>query len=180
MICKRCVAGDKKGRLHFRSAAEFHVSVSEHYGVFNTEYELCPDSLPPEVIAAIEKPLRDARQKIEKRRQELEDFISLYPEVVEPQTHLDEGTPERIYWHYGYFMACRDILKLLRSDSPSPHGINGTSTEIESDIGALQPLPQGGRLSRLTCRFCTAPLYIFTPCPECDGRGFVLGPKVKS
>lgn len=26
------------------------------------------------------------------------------------QRHLDEGTSERVYWHYGYLMALQDIL----------------------------------------------------------------------
>ena len=29
------------------------------------------------------------------------------------QRHLDSGTPERLYWHYGYYMALRDILEML-------------------------------------------------------------------
>jgi hypothetical protein len=29
------------------------------------------------------------------------------------QKHLDEGTAERQYWHYGYLVALRDIQKLL-------------------------------------------------------------------
>lgn len=30
------------------------------------------------------------------------------------QKHLDEGTPERIYWHYGYLSALVDILRQLQ------------------------------------------------------------------
>jgi hypothetical protein len=29
------------------------------------------------------------------------------------QGQLDSGTPERLYWHYGYYMALRDILEML-------------------------------------------------------------------
>lgn len=32
---------------------------------------------------------------------------------VHEQKHLDEGSAERTYWHYGYLCALRDILKLL-------------------------------------------------------------------
>ncbi len=32
------------------------------------------------------------------------------------QKHLIEGTPERVYWHYGYAIALRDVLaKMNRS-----------------------------------------------------------------
>jgi hypothetical protein len=30
------------------------------------------------------------------------------------QRHLDAGTTERAYWHYGYAMALKDVLSLLR------------------------------------------------------------------
>jgi len=32
------------------------------------------------------------------------------------QRHLDEGTPERIYWHYGYMVAIQDVLRFLMGD----------------------------------------------------------------
>ncbi len=35
------------------------------------------------------------------------------PEVMSEQKHLDEGSPERAYWHYGYMVALRDVLKSL-------------------------------------------------------------------
>ena len=31
----------------------------------------------------------------------------------EKQLHTTEGTSERIYWHYGYMVALRDVLRLL-------------------------------------------------------------------
>jgi hypothetical protein len=34
------------------------------------------------------------------------------------QRHLDEGTPERAYWHLGYLCALRDVVKLLHLDLP--------------------------------------------------------------
>jgi hypothetical protein len=33
------------------------------------------------------------------------------PECCEEQRHLDAGTPERAYWHYGYLCALHDILR---------------------------------------------------------------------
>jgi hypothetical protein len=35
------------------------------------------------------------------------------PHVVEDQKHLDDGSIERAYWHYGYLVALRDVRKLL-------------------------------------------------------------------
>lgn len=35
------------------------------------------------------------------------------PQCLNNQVHLDEGTPERTYWHYGYMMAIRDVIILL-------------------------------------------------------------------
>lgn len=35
------------------------------------------------------------------------------------QRHLREGTPERIYWHYGYMVAVRDVLRFLTGEKLS-------------------------------------------------------------
>lgn len=37
------------------------------------------------------------------------------------QRHLDEGTQERAYWHYGYAVAIRDVLALLGDASTPKH-----------------------------------------------------------
>lgn len=34
------------------------------------------------------------------------------PDVFVEQRHLQEGTPERAYWHHGYLMALRDVTSL--------------------------------------------------------------------
>ena len=33
------------------------------------------------------------------------------------QKHLEEGSQERVYWHYGYMVALRDTLQLLTGQS---------------------------------------------------------------
>jgi hypothetical protein len=33
------------------------------------------------------------------------------------QKHLDDGTAERAYWHYGYLCALKDIVALLNRTS---------------------------------------------------------------
>ena len=37
-----------------------------------------------------------------------------HPEVFDDQKHLDEGSAERAYWHYGYAVALRDAFAKLR------------------------------------------------------------------
>ena len=39
------------------------------------------------------------------------------PYCFADQNHLDDGTPERAYWHYGYLVALKDVRKLLRRSS---------------------------------------------------------------
>lgn len=49
------------------------------------------------------------------------------PYVQFDQRHLDDGTPEQAYWHFGYMEALRDVLALLSdSDGDTP----GTSTRF--------------------------------------------------
>jgi hypothetical protein len=36
-----------------------------------------------------------------------------YPSLPEDQKHLDEGSAERGYWHYGYLSALQDMLKKM-------------------------------------------------------------------
>jgi hypothetical protein len=36
------------------------------------------------------------------------------PDIEKSQKHLDEGTIERAYWHYGYLCGARDFLALVR------------------------------------------------------------------
>ena len=40
-------------------------------------------------------------------------LLNNYPEVFEEQKHTDEGTQERVYWHYGYIVALSDVLRWL-------------------------------------------------------------------
>lgn len=35
------------------------------------------------------------------------------PEIMDEQKHLNAGSAERAYWHYGYAIALRDIRKCL-------------------------------------------------------------------
>ena len=61
-------------------------------------------------IGAVEKRVSDLKEWLQKNA----------PESLTEQKHLDEGTQERVYWHYGYMVALRDILKFLTSsEEPS-------------------------------------------------------------
>jgi hypothetical protein len=33
------------------------------------------------------------------------------------QKHLDEGTAEQVYWHYGYLCALRDMVSAIQTKS---------------------------------------------------------------
>lgn len=51
---------------------------------------------------------------IAERHQHTQDWLGKnHPEVFNDQKHLDHGTVERAYWHYGYMVALRNILKLM-------------------------------------------------------------------
>ena len=39
------------------------------------------------------------------------------PDCQDTQKHLDPGTPEQAYWHYGYVCAIRDILAIVDPES---------------------------------------------------------------
>lgn len=63
-----------------------------------------------------------ARIKIESRLQDLRTWLAEYaPYVQEEQAHLDNPSVARSYWHYGYAVALRDVLDLLRAErAPAP------------------------------------------------------------
>ena len=59
----------------------------------------------------------NARDLIERRIANLTEWLNENcPNCGDEQRHLDEGTVERQYWHYGYLVALRDIRKLLGLD----------------------------------------------------------------
>jgi hypothetical protein len=49
---------------------------------------------------------------IQSRMRAIQDWLSdAAPYAAADQKHLDENTPERAYWHYGYLAALTDVLK---------------------------------------------------------------------
>ena len=54
----------------------------------------------------------------EKRANGISDWLEENDrEWFEEQKHLDRGTRERIYWHYGYLVALRDIYRYLAAQA---------------------------------------------------------------
>lgn len=51
---------------------------------------------------------------LKKRQNEIEKFLMKdHIEVFAEQKHLDRGSVERAYWHYGYLAAMRDIINRM-------------------------------------------------------------------
>ena len=56
----------------------------------------------------------EALDKISQREQGIKDWLDENaPYIAGDQKHLDDGTVERAYWHYGYLVALRDVRSLL-------------------------------------------------------------------
>lgn len=52
---------------------------------------------------------------LEERLKDIEGWITdNAPYVIADQKHLDANSPEQAYWHYGYLVALRDVLRLLQ------------------------------------------------------------------
>jgi hypothetical protein len=61
---------------------------------------------------------RSVSTTIEGRIRELTQWIAENARACESeQRHLDEGSMERAYWHYGYLCALRDVLSLRPEDN---------------------------------------------------------------
>lgn len=55
---------------------------------------------------------------IERRAKDTADWLKENGrECFDEQKHLDQGSQERIYWHYGYLVALRDVYSHLTGQS---------------------------------------------------------------
>jgi hypothetical protein len=61
-------------------------------------------------ISAIERRINDLCEWLQENA----------PASLSEQRHLDEGTQERAYWHFGYMSALRDVLRFL-TDAKTPN-----------------------------------------------------------
>jgi hypothetical protein len=59
------------------------------------------------------------QERIEALSRYLKDHAECF--VEQKHTH-DHGSPERVYWHYGYLVATRDVLRLLNRNGGTPTG----------------------------------------------------------
>ncbi len=57
-----------------------------------------------------QKPLEEA---LRVRIKALSRWLREHSSCQRDQHHLDEGTVERVYWHYGYLVALADVVRLL-------------------------------------------------------------------
>jgi hypothetical protein len=54
---------------------------------------------------------------VENRIRDLSDWLRQNGgNFAADQKHLDEGTQERVYWHYGYMVALKDVLRFLMGE----------------------------------------------------------------
>lgn len=50
----------------------------------------------------------------ERREKKLRDWLQEnHPTIFADQKHTEEGTSERTYWHYGYLVCLRDMMRHL-------------------------------------------------------------------
>jgi hypothetical protein len=53
-------------------------------------------------------------EHLRRKQSELRRWLAQHaPQIEREQRHLQEGTAERAYWHYGYYIAVRDIQVLV-------------------------------------------------------------------
>lgn len=58
-----------------------------------------------------------------KRQGEIREWLeNESPYTMFDQKHLESGTPEQAYWHFGYVSAISDVMQLLSETSASEGG----------------------------------------------------------
>jgi hypothetical protein len=45
-------------------------------------------------------------------------LMDVGPSCFAEQRHLNAGSVERVYWHYGYMVALNDALRILTGEAP--------------------------------------------------------------
>jgi hypothetical protein len=64
------------------------------------------------------QPIKNADDILLKRITQLKEWLLQNGQGCQHrQAHLDAGSIERVYWHYGYLMALQDVRRLLAGDS---------------------------------------------------------------
>jgi hypothetical protein len=63
-----------------------------------------------------------ARDRLQQRHDDLLHWLQVSaPECFSDQNHLDENSEARAYWHYGYYMALKDVLAMIGTASTPRH-----------------------------------------------------------
>jgi len=70
-------------------------------------------------------------QRIEQVSEWLEGTAPL---CASEQKHLEEGSQERAYWHYGYVVALREVLRLLTTGSTEVADLSLTRRESNAPL----------------------------------------------
>lgn len=52
-----------------------------------------------------------------KKSNTLEWLNENHPNIFNEQKHLDKDSIEQLYWHYGYYIALKDIIKKIEKDN---------------------------------------------------------------
>lgn len=66
--------------------------------------------------------MEPATDVLERRQRDLLEWLAdNAPLCQSEQRHLDGGTDEQAYWHFGYLIAIKDMLALLGSASTPRH-----------------------------------------------------------
>ena len=72
-------------------------------------------------------------EKLQRRISDIAGWLELNaPECSKEQRHLEEGSHERTYWHYGYMVALRDALALLTGERRTVHPSNADTSGLRS------------------------------------------------
>jgi hypothetical protein len=63
-----------------------------------------------------------AQSLVERRIAELGRWLAEQSvDVREERSHLDQGSRDRLYWHYGYFIGLQEALKVLTARGATLH-----------------------------------------------------------
>ncbi len=72
---------------------------------------------------------------VEMRINGLKDWLrENAPECFSEQKHLHENTAERVYWHYGYMVALRDVMRLLQGERLSNRNLADKHSSFPSEL----------------------------------------------
>ncbi|MCL2610764.1 MAG: hypothetical protein FWE02_03695 [Defluviitaleaceae bacterium] len=58
--------------------------------------------------------MKELIESLENRKSNTLEWLNKnYPNVFDEQNHLKENSIEQLYWHYGYYIAIKDILNKI-------------------------------------------------------------------